>query len=573
MTLGPRPLWRIRQPAPAAGVRTLEQSLRLPSAVCRLLAVRDYATPEKAKSFLRPLVSDLHDPSLLKDGEGAARRIAGAVQKRELVLVHGDYDVDGIAGAALLTLWIRSLGGRAEAFIPHRLRDGYDLSEAGVAHARRIGAELLVTVDCGISAGDWVARAQEAGIDVVVTDHHQPGPVLPPALAVVNPSHEACRYPNKRLCGASVAFKVGQLTGRILGRPDDDAWQYLDLVALATLSDQVPLLGENRVLARFGLRLASTAPRPGVAALAAVSGTAASGSLDSADVTFRLAPRINAAGRMGEPSTALRLLMSDDPSEARAIAATLHDANRERRWIEGETVDQAMEKIADEYDPARDRAVVVAGDDWHPGVIGIVASRIVERLYCPVVVIALSGDRGRGSVRSIPSFDVHGAVATCARHLERFGGHPQAAGLEIRRQNVRDFRRAFLGAAREKIGRNSPRPVLTADLEIGLDEISGELFHYLQYMGPFGQGNPRPLFVARGVQLGGPPSVVGGSHVRFRMAQGKSVLRAFGPRLADRCAADRLGADSVDVAFSLASNYYRGNTTIEAHVRDIRLAC
>lgn len=569
-----RPHWRLRPPPPLDTVRELERALKLSPAFCRLLAVRNHDTPGGAKSFLRPLVADLHDPAELLGAEEAAGRLVRAVRSGEKVLVHGDYDVDGIAGAALLTEWLRAMGARADAFVPNRLRDGYDLGEAGVARATKLGATLLVTVDCGTTAVEWVRRAGAAGVDVVVTDHHRPGAVLPPALALVNPSQPGCAYPNKDLCGAAVAFKVAQLAARMLGRPADEAWERLDLVALATVADQVGVSGENRILVRYGLKAASRgdpSARPGLSALLARCGPAAQGRpLDSGTVAFQLAPRINAAGRIGDPEDGLRLLLTRDPNEAAALAAKLDAANEQRRSTERRIVEEATEALHGEYDPARDRAVVVAGDRWHPGVIGIVASRLAERLHRPVVVVALDGDRGRGSARSIPRFDVHDALGECREHMERFGGHPQAAGMDLRRAKVPALREAFLAAARKRLGDEEPRPVLNADIEVGLDEIDRDFHRYLHYFGPLGRGNPKPLFVARRVRLDGPPAVMGGRHLRFRMMQGRAGLAAFGPGLAEQHPAGTLETRPVDVAFSLTDNTYQGRTTVEARVRDIR---
>lgn len=552
-------------------VESLEQGLGLPRALCRLLAVREHRTPAAAKSFLRPLVSGLHDPAELLGAEAAARRLVRAVRAGELVLVHGDYDADGVAGAVLLTHWLRSLGGRASAFVPHRVRDGYDLSAAGVRRAVERKARVLVTVDCGIQACEPVRQAAAAGIDVIVTDHHRPGAALPPAVAVVNPSQPGCAYPNKDLCGAAVAFKVGQLVARALGRPEDDAWEHLDLAALATIADQVPLSGENRTLARYGLKAAARSARPGLAALLARSGALRNGRpLDAAAVAFRLAPRINAAGRVGDADVALRLLLTSDPAQATALAEELEDANRERRQLEDEVLAEALDAVASDYDPARDRAVIVAGEGWHPGVVGIVASRIAERVFRPAAVVALDGERGRGSARSIPSFDLHAALSRCAAHVERFGGHHQAAGFDVRRDRLPGLRKAFREAARSALGEAEPRPELAADLEIGLDEMTRDFHRWLRYLGPFGRGNPEPVFVARSVRFDRPPQVTPRGHLRFRMVHGRAGLPGIGFGMGSLYSSERLGASPVDVAFRLSDNTFQGYTTVQAKALDIR---
>ncbi len=563
----------MRPPPDPAAVRLLQRELSLPAALCRLLVARGYRTDEEARSFLRPMLGSLHDPAGLLDADRAARRLAEAVRKGERVVVHGDYDVDGISGAALLTAWIRALGGKADAIVPDRLRHGYDLSDPGVDRAAARDAALLVTVDCGIVALDPVRRAVAAGMDVIVTDHHRPGPELPPALAVVNPNRPGCAYPNKDLCGAGVAFKLGQLMAAALGRPQEESWPYLDLVALATIADQMELSGENRVLTRYGLRALTSTTRPGLRALIRRAGLAPgpASPLDSGAVAFQLGPRINAAGRVGDAMAALRLLLTDDRAEAERLAETLDTNNQERRTLEDHTTREALELLQREYDPARDRGVVVSGDGWHSGVIGIVASRLVERICRPVVVVAFDGEDGRGSGRSIPSFDLYAGIAACSGHLDRFGGHHQAAGLDVKRDRLPAFREAFLAHARHTLGAAEPRPELRADLELGLDEVGPALYRYLRHVGPFGRGNPEPVFVARRVLLAAPPKVLKESHLKFRVARDGASLGAIGFRLADRVPpAEALMEGPVDVAFNLIANTFRGHTTIEAKALDIR---
>lgn len=561
--------WTLSAPPDPATVRALSEALRLPSTLCHLLAVRGYDQPDSAKSFLRPMLDDLHDPGGLRDANAAARRLAQAVARDEMVVVHGDYDADGISASALLTSWIRSLGGRAEAIVPDRRRDGYDLSEAGVARAAQLGARVLVTVDCGIVAHGPVRQAMEAGMGVIVTDHHQPASRLPDAFAVVNPNRSDCPYPNKHLCGAGVAFKVGQLMAELLDRPREESWSYLDLVALATIADQVDLEGENRTMARYGLRALGDTSRPGLRALMDEARMDPHRPVDSARVAYDLAPRINAAGRVGDPADALALLLTRDGTEARRLARQLETNNRRRKALEKEVTREAIEVMRAECDPARDCAVVVAGEGWHPGVIGIVASRLVERVFRPSIVIALDGDTGRGSARSIPSFDLHAAIASCSNHLVRFGGHHQAAGLDIRRDRLPEFREAVLHAARHSMGRDEPIHELRGDMEIGLEQIDRDFNHYLRYLGPFGRANPEPVFVARGVRLAS-TKVVKGGHLKFRITHNGAGLNGIGFGLAESLPAESLAARPVDVAFNLIENTFRGRTTVEAKALDIR---
>ncbi len=519
------------------------------------------------------MLDELHDPGLLRGINPAVRRLREAVTNDEMVVVHGDYDVDGITGSVLLASWIRALGGQAEAIVPDRQRDGYDLSEAGVARAAKLGARVLVTVDCGVMAHEPVGRAARAGMTVIVTDHHRSGDTLPDALAVVNPNQPGCPYPNKDLCGAGVAFKIGQLLARSLGRPDREAWAYLDLVALATIADQVRLAGENRVLARYGLRVLATTNRAGLQALKQEAGIQPGTPIDSATVAFGLAPRINAAGRVGNAMEAVSLLLTRDPIAATRLAATIEGHNQRRRTLENEVASEAMAQLSMEAETAPAPGVVIDGEGWHSGVIGIVASRIVERIFRPVVVIAFDGDAGRGSGRSIPSCDLHAAIASCGSYLERFGGHHQAAGLDIRRQHLPAFRAAFVQAVNRELRGLEPVPELRADMTIPLGAIDDGFYNYLRYFGPFGLGNPEPVFVSEGVEIKY-PKVVKDAHFKFRMTRDRAGLGAIGFGLAETVGPEFLGGavPKADVAFNLMANTFRGNTRIEAKVRDVRPA-
>ncbi len=587
--VAPRPVWKAASPPGEGSVRRLAGELNLSLPLCRLLVVRGHAAPSAARSFLRPALEELHDPGLLKGAERAATRIARAVERRELVVVHGDYDVDGIAANALLTRWIRDLGGRAEAIVPDRLRHGYDLSAAGVARAARLGADLLITVDCGIVAHEAVRMANEAGMTVVVTDHHQPGPTLPDAFAVVNPMQPGCSYPNRHLCGAGVAWRIGQRLARLRGRPPEEAWRYLDLVAIATIADQVPLVGENRVLAHYGLRVAQHTAHAGLRALMRIAGLEDGERPGSRAVSFRIGPRINAAGRVGEADDALRLLLTDDEEEAARLAQELEETNRRRREIEAEVAEDAFAVVAREWRPEEEPVAVVAGEGWHPGVIGIVASRLVERVGRPVIVVGLDPEKkaGRGSARSVPALDIHAAIAECRRHLVRFGGHHQAAGLDIHPDRLPEFRSALARAARRLLDGADPRPELRIDMEISLEEAEARFHRLLQYIGPFGRGNPEPVFVARRVS---PRSTrtVGERHLRMAISQGETLLQGIAFGLAGSLSPETLGGRSgpdpgadrwrnadlppLDVAFHLVENRFRGTTTIEARVLDLRPA-
>jgi len=565
----PAPEWVVAAPPDPVPVKMLASELNLPPALCRILVARGVVEPDAARSFLRPLLDHLHPPELLTDARRAADRILTALDRDETILVHGDYDVDGVCSTALLTLWLRELGGRVVPFIPHRMRDGYDLGPAGLEAAEAAQASLLVTCDSGISAHDAVARARASGIDVIITDHHTPGPTLPAAIAVLNPAREDCTYPERSLAGVGVAFKLCQLLARLRGRPTDALLPYLDLVALATVADLVPLKGENRVLVRYGLRVLNETSRPGLQALRKVTGLEGK-EVDSGKVGFVLAPRINAAGRMGAADRALELLLADDPVRARALAEELEELNGRRRAEDRRTLDEVLESLTPVFDPAEDFGLVVDGQGWHPGVIGIVASRVVERVHRPVVLLTTAEGRARGSARSIPGVHLYQALKACSEHLTRFGGHRQAAGMEMEPGRIPAFRKCFNRVVREQLDGATPRPRARADVALPLGEATDDLHHLIQYLGPFGMGNPRPVFFARGLEVAGEAREVGRGHLKLRLREGGSELDAIGFDLAVSMPPDRVGRGPVDALFQLRENEFRGVRSLQARLLDLR---
>lgn len=549
-------------------VDALTGALRLPPAVCAVLATRGHEDPEGAKRFLRPSLEQLHDPAGLADGPAAARRIARAVAEGETIFVHGDYDVDGICATAVYTRFLRGLGGTVVPFVPHRLRDGYDFAQAGLHAARRAGATLVVTADCGTVARDTVASARAGGMDVVVTDHHTVGPEAAEATALVNPQRPDCPYPEKGLCGAGVAFKTCVLVAREMGADPAPLHALLDLVALATVADLVPLQGENRILVRFGLRRFAQTRVAGITALLQAAGVDAP-TVNAGQLGFVVAPRINAAGRVGESADALRLLLTDDPTEAAALARALEEVNRVRKDEDRRTLDEALALLESGYDASRDYGVVLASEGWHPGVIGIVASRVVERIHRPTVLVALDGGMGRGSARSIPGFHLYEALLACRSHLGRFGGHRQAAGMDVARDALPAFREAFNAEAHARLAEDDLQPLLRPDLELSLAEADLDLVHWLAYLGPHGIGNPRPLFLARGVALEGPRRV-GDTHLKVSLADGPARLDAIGFGLAERFPPESLGPGPYDVLVKLERNEWRGVARPQAQIVDVR---
>ena len=568
----PHPEWRFASEPDPAAVARLAAALALPSPLCGILATRKLLEPDAARDFLRPRLEHLHSPARIRDLDRAARRILAGVAGGETILVHGDYDVDGVSAAALLTLWIRRLGGVAVPFVPHRVRDGYDFGPAGLRAAAAAGATLLVTCDSGTVAHEAVEQAVARGVDVIVTDHHTPGERLPPAFAVVNPNRRDEDYPTPHLCGTGVIFKLCQHLAALADVPQEELWPHLDLVALATIADLVPLTGENRTLVRFGLRYLAATTKPGLRALIHASGLESEVELESGQVGFVLAPRINAAGRLGEADAALRLLLTQDLEEARSLAELLEQTNRDRREADRLTLDDVLARLPLEYDAERDFGVVVAGDGWHPGVIGIVASRLVERIHRPVVLVTFDGDVGKGSARSIPDVHVLEAIAAGAGSLVRFGGHQQAAGLEIERSKLPAFRTSFNESVRRQLEGRHPHPRVTGDARLTLGELNEDLAKFLGYVGPFGIGNPRPVFWARGLEQVRAPKVVGGGHLKLRLRDGTREIDAIGFGLAARRPPESLGRGPVDALFQLRRNDYAGRSRLEARLIDLKPA-
>ncbi len=562
--------WSQAPAIPPDRVEELAARLRCPPAFARLLLSRGLTDVSEIRDFLAPRLKDLHDPFLLPDMELAVRRIESAIDKGEKVLVHGDYDADGMSATALLTLALRRAGADVESFVPHRTRDGYDLTEAGLVRAARIGASLIVTADCGVTAVEAVARARRQGRDVVVTDHHRPGDRMPAALAVVNPMRADNRYPFQPLAGVGVAFKLVQALFDRAGIPEAEANQHLDLVAIGTIADQMPLQQENRILVKAGLRALARSRKPGVRALLAKAGVTGSESIGAEQISFRVAPRLNSVGRMGSADSGLQLLVTEDPREAERLAGFLDRRNSERRLADQRVYAEVETLLAERFDPSEDRAVVVWGDDWHPGVIGIVASRIVDATRRPAIVVSFDGESGRGSGRSAGGFELHAALEQLSNQLERYGGHRMAAGLSIRRERMQSFADGFLEIAAREIGLEPAVDDVAIDVELDVRDIDRDLLTWLERAGPFGEGNPAPVFVSRRAGLRQNQAVgPGGAHLRFVIEQNGERLEGIGFGAGER-RREAEGAGTVDVVYRLEENQWNGRTRIQAQLVDFR---
>ncbi len=554
--------WVVESPADLAAVARLADVLRVPSPLARLLVQRGFHDPDSAKAFLRPSLESLSPPEALPAVATACRLIAEAVQAGQSIMVHGDYDVDGQTAVAILTRGLRLGGAQVVPFVPHRLRDGYDFGPAGLARAKESGVRLIVTCDCGITAVETTRAAEAAGIRVIITDHHLPGAELPPASAIVNPYCAPNTEGLRILCGAGIAFKLVQALVPVLRLPEWLPHHLLDYVALATIADVVPLVGENRILVRHGLRLLRRTRWAGLRALVASSGLRPS-QLRAGQVGFVLAPRLNAAGRIGEAADGLRLLLTDDDAEAQILAERLSRLNQERQDLDQRILEEAIGMIEAEGGLERRTGIVLAGDDWHPGVVGIVASRVVERYGRPAFLIGFEGEVGKGSGRSISRFDLHRALTQCGDLLERYGGHRMAAGLTIRREQLAAFRERFASVTASELRPEELGPEQRIDLEVTLLELNDELERLCRHLEPCGMGNPAPVFGLRGIEFAR-RQVVGDNHLRGTFQHRGGRLSAIAFQQADRLS--WLNDDPVDAAFRLEQNEYRGIPSLQARV-------
>jgi single-stranded-DNA-specific exonuclease len=563
--------WREPEPISAELTDPVKRAVGLPRNLCELLIRRNpaHADPERARSFLRPLLTHLHAPSDLPDLLPAVERIERAISEGEPMLVHGDYDVDGMTATALLVHGLKDLGGRVSGFVPHRTRDGYDLGPAGLARAEEEGARLIITADCGTLAKSAVEEARSKGIDVVVTDHHRPGPDLPNAVAVINPSRSDSQYPFDGLAGVGVAFKLLSQLHADRGLATEYLNQHLDLVALGTVADQAPLVDENRALVRFGLRALDRTRKPGLQALLRVARRGAR-SVDADEIAYQLAPRLNAVGRVGAAEDGMQLLVTEEHGEADSLARHIDEQNQIRRATDRKVLQEADEQLDREYDPGRDRVVVLWRDGWHRGVLGITASRLVDRLQRPTILLGFEGESGRGSARSVEGFHLFHALEACAPALERFGGHAMAAGFDIRRSRLDEF----LGLLRDYAERELPierlTPPLEIDLALPLATITPEFYRDLSHLEPFGASNPRPRIALRRVGIRDARAIGGdGAHLKATLESDGVRLDAIGFGQGDRLSGLKAGA-RYDVAMELHENEWRGRVGLQAHLIDFR---
>ena len=551
----------------------LAAAIRIEPAVARLLCQRGISDPGLAERFLNPSIDHLHDPWLLADMRAAVDRILAAIARRERIAIHGDYDVDGITSTVILRRALELLGADVVHFIPERLKDGYGLQPAAIERLHADGVALVVSVDCGIRGAEAARRARELGIDLIITDHHEPDAELPAALAVINPKRHDCSYPDKDLAGVGVALKLVQSLCRAAER---ESWLpgFIKVAAIGTLADVVPLVGENRVIAKIGLDMLSRGPHKiGLRSLLDISGLTGK-TIDSYHISFLLAPRVNAAGRMSTPDIATRLLLAADEAmadEARRLAMQLDGENLRRQEEEAEILAAARKIVQTDPDIGARSVLVVAGEGWHRGVIGIVASKLVDTFHRPAIVLSVEDGIAHGSCRSITKFDMLGALERCAHLFIRFGGHKQAAGLALEADRIKELRLAVNAVADEILGPEDLMPRLRIDADLTFRGITGGVAAGIASLAPFGAGNARPVFAARRVEIIDGPRVLKDRHLKMALKQDGRIFRAVAWRAAERADFLTEHKAAIDVAFSLEQNQYNGETFVDLSIADFRL--
>ncbi len=562
--------WNISDPPDPSIVKKLSDELSIAPSLATILVNRGIDDFEKARRYFRPSEEQFHDPFLMEGMYQAVDRILSARSKGEKISVYGDYDVDGTNGASMLYLFFKELGCDVSYYIPDRIKEGYGISRAGIDHAKGIGTTLLVSIDCGITAVDQVEYARSLGMDVIICDHHEPNDQLPKAVAVLDPLKATCGYPFKSLCGTGVGFKLIQALARTVGT-ESTVGKYLDYVALATTADIVPLIDENRVFVKLGLEIITNHPRPGIKALLDSAGLK-SEAMTTSQVVFVMAPRINAVGRLGDAKRAVELLVTDDYNSAVEFARVLEQENINRRKIDEDVFIHAQELVEEFLDVESDGAIILHQEQWHPGVVGIVASRMVEKYYRPSIMMTTVDGVAKGSARSIAGFNIYQALKRCEDKLLQFGGHKYAAGLTLEVDRIEEFKEAFNAVVKELLTADLLTPVITIDAEIDLGELTPKYTRLLKQFSPFGPKNMRPTFVARRVEAMGPARIVGKNHLRFKIRKNNVTLDCIGFNLGHLLERFSNGNRYFDIVFSVDESDFSGVQLPQLKIKDLRLA-
>ena len=565
--------WIVRQRDPRAA--EFATALGVSPIVADLLLARGHGDSALAQTFLKPSLDQLHDPLLMRGMSDAVERLQRAIDNQEPILIYGDYDVDGTTGTAVLLRALRMLGATAGYHVPHRFTEGYGIQQAALEKAARDGYKLVVSVDCGIRAHEPLVWARDHGLDVIITDHHLPDEDegAPPAFAVLNPNQHGCEYPDKHLAGVGVAFKLVHALFRERGR-EAQVPGFLKMVAIGTVADVAKLVGENRAIVALGLADLPHARNRGLRALIEIAGCGDEAEMSAYDLGFRIGPRINAAGRMDAASAVVELFSAEDPNEARRLAEHLDTRNRERMEAQREIFNRALEEFETGVDrEAQTHAAIIAGDGWHRGVIGLAASKIAERLHRPCVVISFDGDVGHGSARSIEAYHLFDGLTACRDLLDKFGGHSHAAGLSIHRDRVPEFRRRLNEHAASCLTEDDLTPALGIDAEVSAQDLSFQFSQDLRLLEPFGAGNPRPVFVTRGLRVLAEPQVIKEQHLKLRVAgDNNRPFEAIWWRGVEEAPATPQANQRIDLVYEFEADRWMGDVRLQLNVRDRKVA-
>ena len=561
--------WVVKGEADQTLAQQLAREINVSASLAALLMQRGIDSFAQAKDFFRPSLKQLHDPFLLKDMDHAVRRLALAIQREEKILIYGDYDVDGTTSVALVYGFLRSFYPHIDFYIPDRYQEGYGISEQGIQYAVEQDCRLIISLDCGIRAVKLVNKARKQGVDFIICDHHRPGNELPPAHAIINAKQDGCHYPYKELCGCGVGFKLLQAFCQETKRPVGELYEFLDLVAVAIAADIVPITGENRMLAYYGLRQLNRSTRPGLKALAEVASLRSPLTIDS--IVFGIAPRINAAGRMKHAKAAVDLLLAPEESTATTLATQLNKNNSQRRGLDTDMTQQALAMIEQDERLREAKSTVLFDASWHKGVVGIVASRCIEQYYRPTIILTESNGKATGSARSVHGFDVYEAITECADLLDQYGGHTHAAGLTLPVDKVPLFREKFERTVAQRIQSEQLVPYLDIEQIISLSEVTPRFYNVLRQMAPFGPGNMRPTFASDFLEVVGEPQILKEQHLKFAVRQqgGDYQLNAIGFRMAHFY--ERIfGRQPFRMAYTIEENCYQGHTSLQLMIRDIK---
>lgn len=552
---------------------TLQDELGIPEVIAHLLALRKVDSFDKARQFFRGDLSHLHNPFLMADMDKAAIRVAAAIRNGEKILIYGDYDVDGTTATSVLYLFLRSFGVDVSYYIPHRFDEGYGVNRQAVERAAAQNIDLFISVDCGITAIEEAEVARQKGLDLIICDHHNTGDSLPVAEAVLDPKRTDCSYPFSGLSGAGVAFKLTQAVTETLGLSAELPFQYLDLVAISTASDIVPIVDENRILMREGLKRLNNKPRTGLKALLEQVGMQP-GFITTSNIVFSIGPRINAAGRMGDAEQAVKLLVSENPAEAKTQAYKLETINKERRNFDKKATEEAKKIISESYNLDSTAAIILHRESWHLGVIGIVASRLVDSYHRPAILLSSVDGLLRGSARSIDGFNIYDAINECSDLLEEFGGHAFAAGLSLKPEKLDLFRKQLNEVIAGSLSKAEREPQLKVDYSLDLGNINRRFWKLLSQFRPFGPENMKPIFTSENINVVGVPSIVGQGHLKMKLRQnGSGVFNSIGFNMHEYLPQVRnAGKDDIQIAYNLEENYWNGKHTLQLKLLDIQFA-